>query len=704
MPKQKDPYTLVQENIKDLTENCPEFKNYSNILGEGGLCNGLVNSWGLAILSDDIQTFYNRIVILTLDYEDIHEYNNTVICKTVHGFNELMKKLNIPVKKGCKLSDIMNAVLKRVKKPYSNHNKLVHGYLRNAQKSCSIGNMTQNIPNGIYCYASDLIEPSLLLNDKNQFLQLLLSIRGFLDRMSLLHSPVSCHLGLEDWCSFDQSAVLASNLLYETPSGAQGIKRVLHKVFYGDKNDYRLLIKGIVQAFSKSNYKVYLTIGSESHCTGLYMGRNKVRLFNPNNLFYGKFLRSFLKSKTREIANDIFDSHYSQTDFNYISDKCIRGLATHIKVFVKPTQATHTFQGVDNYYTDRIRCNNTKKSLINELESITKIFGEKKGKQVLPPINKRINRANFTINQLRNIYSCNNLCNFLEEERWLLLGEKPTNLKFRHYKNNKVKKVKNHTQYSDFTSDKYYAILDKYILKLNQLKYSSELNNIDCMLKDQINFVIKKFNVLRTRHILLACKVGNTYIVERLLSEMGKDLKYYLHYDKLFKYAILSGNTDIINLLIKAGMDINNSRLDNRPPLKVAIILGGETMIKYMLERGADPYCHTDILRPSALFYACYIGNMPAVKALVDVCNLNQKNILNQRPIDYAKKSDEVEIEKFLSDRMKSKGLNISRKCPVDYNRIISPLKKDKSLSNKENLPSPICTHGFDYCSMCKKY
>jgi len=130
--------------------------------------------------------------------------------------------------------------------------------------------------------------------------------------------------------------------------------------------------------------------------------------------------------------------------------------------------------------------------------------------------------------------------------------------------------------------------------------------------------------------------------------------RYGLDSITLLSYAILTNQHTVIKYLIEAGADVNLNYLGT-PPLSLAVLNNQQHVVRLLLKHGA--YLNAlDLKGNSALILAASKGDLEITKILVRRgANLNYKNPSTDRAYDIAVKSNYQEVSEYLRDQYEKK-------------------------------------------------
>lgn len=135
-----------------------------------------------------------------------------------------------------------------------------------------------------------------------------------------------------------------------------------------------------------------------------------------------------------------------------------------------------------------------------------------------------------------------------------------------------------------------------------------------------------EFDGQKTTPLVIAAKLGETKVVQVLLSNFDVDIEqrstvrfdgYVIHEATALWCASGAGHLDIVELLIKNGANVNNATATNSTPLRAACFDGRLDIVKYLIEHGADltipnKYDNT------CLMISCYKGHTKVVRHLLE--------------------------------------------------------------------------------------
>jgi len=151
---------------------------------------------------------------------------------------------------------------------------------------------------------------------------------------------------------------------------------------------------------------------------------------------------------------------------------------------------------------------------------------------------------------------------------------------------------------------------------------------------------------------------GNPEKVRSLISSDHNHVIRSKDLNEALFYAVSSGSTDTVKVLISAGADINVKREDTAgytPLMELAINGEPEQMASELIELGADVNL-VNVYGRSALFYAVHYGHFKMVKILVakgaqiNLQTLNGSTPLMEGVVRGLIVDDEIRIVHFLID------------------------------------------------------
>ncbi|MCP3965871.1 MAG: ankyrin repeat domain-containing protein [Lentisphaerae bacterium] len=688
-------YDSLYDNIKDLSEKCPEFKNYYLFLegmNRAGICYGLTHSWGFAVLSNDRSTFFKRLKFLILDYNNICSSGGTA----VHEIIRLAKMFNIQINNGIALSQIVRVALDRIRQ----HPILMNGYFREIQKNHIKQKIPKEVMVELYSYSLDRVRGADLKNPPDQHLNsellvsgfsqdltqknyndpeigqrlktimgliknyngyyesqsfdLVVSIRGFLDRLLLLQSPYASFFDNRNWKKRHVNVLQASSLIFEKFEDHSGIILITEKTVYGKIDDYELLIQSIIGTSMGTKKSFYIEFSSMAHSTGLTCNpiNRTVELFNPNYLNECKFQETFRMSDISRIASKIFSFHKSGWDHTKSdNDNHTYLLATQVAVYANDNTDKPHLCRIDEMLVGSAEVESIKETLQYEIEKYCNKYLDFSSNYFPSRTNKHKDRAKFTsikLNIFRHIYT---LRLFLQEEKNLLDGNRIIlNSRTYHYKNNTPSS-------NTDKNDDYYKLIKNSLERLNRYIYKVDLDAISA---ETLNYIIRKYDIKSTRLMLIVCRAGQINILKKMLRFLNNNVRNYDYHYLLPHYAVYSGEPEMIKVLINAGADINSLEKGNySTPLHTAAKYGSLDILNQLINYDANPK-YIDRNGNTPLHIACQFGNYWFIEKLAcgvietNTCSyyldvLNVKNKDGKTALDIAKERDDGEAVEILT-------------------------------------------------------
>lgn len=187
-------------------------------------------------------------------------------------------------------------------------------------------------------------------------------------------------------------------------------------------------------------------------------------------------------------------------------------------------------------------------------------------------------------------------------------------------------------------------------IELHEASANNNILAVEILLKNNdININLE--NVLGLTPISHASKFGYTKIVEMLI-KAGADVNKT---DKLFitplMNAAANGHYDIVKLLIENKADINMKDVNNATALHYASSSNHTDIIKLLVENKADINAKTDV-HITPIMYSCQLSNYDAVKFLVDNgAKLDECDIYEENVLHYAISSGNIEIVEYILNK-----------------------------------------------------
>ncbi|XP_013391240.1 ankyrin-1-like [Lingula anatina] len=132
---------------------------------------------------------------------------------------------------------------------------------------------------------------------------------------------------------------------------------------------------------------------------------------------------------------------------------------------------------------------------------------------------------------------------------------------------------------------------------------------------------------------------------------MPKQIKQMMCGQTALHIALLTGNADMVKLLLDSGAEVNAENEDGRTPLYWAAEEGHEDIVKLLLEHGTDPNITNEWGR-TPLYWAAEEGHEDIVKLLLE--HGTDPNITNESgrtPLCWAAEEGHEDIVKLLLER-----------------------------------------------------
>ena len=169
---------------------------------------------------------------------------------------------------------------------------------------------------------------------------------------------------------------------------------------------------------------------------------------------------------------------------------------------------------------------------------------------------------------------------------------------------------------------------------------------------------------------------GGHYKLVRFLLEHGADpnIKALNGGTALILASTQRENTDVINILLDYGADINamieDDKMTGITSLYYAIYNFFEFNVKTLLERGADPNIEAIVynqLQTSPLIAAAAVGSYTSVKLLIEHgADINYKDNRGYTALDYAIEKEDYSIEELLRSKNAYSKLDEERKINLE--------------------------------------
>lgn len=152
--------------------------------------------------------------------------------------------------------------------------------------------------------------------------------------------------------------------------------------------------------------------------------------------------------------------------------------------------------------------------------------------------------------------------------------------------------------------------------------------------------------------LLTASEIGTSEIVN-LLIKKGADVNIYAQSkDSALNFAIIYGNMDIVKLLVENGADINTAHYkSNETPLLIAARSTSQNVLKYLIEKGANINA-INSEGFTALMYSATKGYNENAKILLDnKADTKIKNNMGQTALNLADQNGNNDVVDLLKNR-----------------------------------------------------
>ena len=154
-----------------------------------------------------------------------------------------------------------------------------------------------------------------------------------------------------------------------------------------------------------------------------------------------------------------------------------------------------------------------------------------------------------------------------------------------------------------------------------------------------------------TTALILASERGETDIVEMLLKDGANVNQHNDDGETAIDVAIEKGHTEIVGLLIDNGVDMDGKN-QYIPPLLSACGKGNTEMVKLLLDKGADINITENEDMSTPLIWATITKQAKVVQLLLDRgADLNAYDDNGDTALDWAEKNKQTEIVKILKDK-----------------------------------------------------
>ena len=176
-------------------------------------------------------------------------------------------------------------------------------------------------------------------------------------------------------------------------------------------------------------------------------------------------------------------------------------------------------------------------------------------------------------------------------------------------------------------------------------------STVQLLLKSEAATLIDSKDLMKRTPLSHACEMGHVKVIEVLIAN-GADVSDAQDQDglSLLHWAAIGGHADVCQLLINAGMDVDNRDIVGRTALHFAAFGGYINCMLVLLENKAD--CSSqDKEGVTSLHWACGKGHMDAVKLLIQYsASINTMEYTEDHytPLDYALMGEYFEVCQFL--------------------------------------------------------
>ncbi|XP_065565795.1 putative ankyrin repeat protein RF_0381 [Artemia franciscana] len=117
--------------------------------------------------------------------------------------------------------------------------------------------------------------------------------------------------------------------------------------------------------------------------------------------------------------------------------------------------------------------------------------------------------------------------------------------------------------------------------------------------------------------------------------------------------AVKKGSADVCNLLIKSGAELDATNVCGKTPLGTAIKTSNLDLVKFLLNRGANPNCG------ECLHHAVKEGRADICKLLIGFgAKLDARNANKDTPLHVAVRNNNLELVKFLLVKIQTTVVN----------------------------------------------
>ncbi|MDX1916514.1 MAG: ankyrin repeat domain-containing protein [Rickettsiaceae bacterium] len=182
-----------------------------------------------------------------------------------------------------------------------------------------------------------------------------------------------------------------------------------------------------------------------------------------------------------------------------------------------------------------------------------------------------------------------------------------------------------------------------HIAKGNALHIAVSNNHIDLAIM-LIKYGLSAKTLLDKNTVLhIACKKGYAKMAKALLKHISPNLsdKYG---DKPIHAACEYGHIEVVDLLIKNGVSVNQENSFKQSPLHIAVKNGNFEMVKSLLKNDKVDVHHLDFLKKTPLHYATEDNSLEIAKILMEYeTKINSQELANKSLLDLLDKADITE-------------------------------------------------------------
>jgi len=184
----------------------------------------------------------------------------------------------------------------------------------------------------------------------------------------------------------------------------------------------------------------------------------------------------------------------------------------------------------------------------------------------------------------------------------------------------------------------------------NYLIFNQKFNlNIRFIILQNKRFDIKNSNQIDLL-LFISCKNGYLELVKLLIkNNVNINQKDNFEYTALM-YATINGHLEIVKLLLENGVNVNEKNNYEYTVLMYATLYAKLEIIKLLIKNGVN-INQKNNCGLSSLILASENGHLEIVKLLIDNgANINQKDNNERNALQYAKKNNQIKIIKYLEN------------------------------------------------------